>query len=423
MFKFLHTADIHLDSPLLNLNKYDDSPREEFRSATRRAFDNIVELAIAEEVRFVLVAGDLYDGDCSDFNTPLHFRRRMLELQSHDIRVFLIHGNHDAASSMKKAFRLQLPDNVQFFRTDKPETKILEDIQVAIHGQGFAQKVVEDDLSKNFPDPVHGYINIGMLHTNCGARDGHDRYAPSTVNGLQSRGYDYWALGHIHKYWGEIGPRPWIIYPGNPQGRHIGETGKRGVVIATVDGDRIDRKRHYVDVARWYHVVVDAEDCDDADGVVTHVLKCIESDTAESAAMPLAVRLDIQGTTPAHGDLCRQREVRDREIREEVLNRFDERIWVEKIKFRTRAPLTAESSQVDSAMQEFARSLDAPDLVEFARDELRAEFEKMLTSLPHDVRLPASDLDLENQQAMDVLVKDAQQLLVARVLSSGGTGR
>ena len=419
MFKFLHTADIHLDSPLLNLNKYDDSPREEFRSATRRAFDNIVDLAIQEEVKFVLIAGDLYDGDCSDFNTPLHFRRRMEELQQHDIRVFLIHGNHDAASTMRKAFRLELPNNVEFFRTDRPETKLIEELSVAIHGQGFASKVVEDDLSKNYPEPVPDCINIGMLHTNCGSREGHDRYAPSTVDGLQSKGYDYWALGHIHKYWGEIGPRPWIIYPGNPQGRHIGETGPRGVIIATVDGDRIDRKRHFVDVARWYHVKVDTEQCADADEVVAAAINSIENDTRESSNMPLAIRLDFFGNTQAHRGLMRESGYWDTQIREEVLNRFDERVWVEKIRFRTR-PQADTTAEPDSAIYDFVNSLKDADLVDFARDELRADFEKMLTTLPHDPRLPPTEINLEDDKAVSALIADAQELLAGRVLNSGG---
>lgn len=140
MFKFLHTADIHLDSPLLNLDNYDNAPRDDFRSATRRALDNIVDLAIGEQVRFVLVAGDLYDGDCTDFNTPLHLRRKMEQLGDHGIRVFIIQGNHDAASSMRKAFSLQLPENVHLFRTDKPETVTLDDLGGRNSRPGFCDQ-------------------------------------------------------------------------------------------------------------------------------------------------------------------------------------------------------------------------------------------------------------------------------------------
>ena len=64
--KFLHAADFQLDSPLRGLERYEGAPVEEIRSATRHAFDNLVELAIDEEVGCVLLAGDLYDGDWKD---------------------------------------------------------------------------------------------------------------------------------------------------------------------------------------------------------------------------------------------------------------------------------------------------------------------------------------------------------------------
>lgn len=418
MFKFLHTADIHLDSPLLNLDNYDDVPREEFRSATRRAFDNIVALAITERVKFVLIAGDLFDGDCSDFNTPLHLRRKLGELQAADIRVFIIQGNHDAANNMKKAFRLQLPDNVHLFGTSKPETHLIEDLKVAIHGQGFADKAVTEDLSKNYPDPVPGYLNIGMLHTNCGSREGHDPYAPSTPKALSAKGYDYWALGHIHKPQTVSGPAPWIIYSGNPQGRHIGETGERGCIIATADGDRIDKKMHAVDVLRWHIVDTNIEDCDDAGSAIAKAVREIAAIAEQSGDLPLAVRLKFTGKTAAHRELARHADYWDGQVREAVLDRFNERVWVEKVKFKTK-PIAAKSEVIDSGLDELIADLQKPQLAAFARTELRADFEKMLGQLPHDPRLESDHLDLDNDAAMALVLGEARAMLVSRILDSG----
>ena len=418
MFKFLHTADIHLDSPLLNLDNYDNIPRDEFRSATRRAFDNIVALAIREQVRFVLIAGDLYDGDCADFNTPLYFRRKMEELRDADIRVFIIQGNHDAASNMKKAFRLQLPDNVHLFSTRKPETVQLDDLKVAIHGQGFADKAVEEDLSKNYPDTVAGYINIGMLHTNCGSHEGHDPYAPSTIGGLSSKGYQYWALGHIHKPQTLTGPDPWIIYCGNPQGRHIGETGERGCILATVDGDRIGKKMVPVDVLRWELLTCDVRMCADGDSVVAEVVRQLTGLAEAAGDMPLAVRIKLTGRSVAHRDLAKHADYWDTQIREAVLNRFSERVWVEKIRFKTK-PAAAAADVVDSALDELLNDLNDSALADTARSELRADFEKMLTALPHDPRVDAGDLDLDNDAAMAVVLAEARDLLTSRILTAG----
>ena len=124
MFTFLHAADIHLDSPLLKLEHYDGAPVEDLRSATRRALENLVELAIVERVDFVLIAGDLYDGDWKDYNTGLYFVSQMTRLREAGIPVFIIAGNHDAASKMTKTLRL--PDRVFLFPTDKPDTSILK---------------------------------------------------------------------------------------------------------------------------------------------------------------------------------------------------------------------------------------------------------------------------------------------------------
>ena len=192
MFKFLHAADIHLDSPLQKLEQYEGAPVRELRQATRRAFENLIELAIAEKVDFVLIAGDLYDGDWKDYNTGLYFISRITKLNDANIPVYIITGNHDAASAITKTLRL--PDNVKMFPTDKPCTFKLEEVGVAIHGQGFATPAVKKDLSAGYPVAVAGYFNIGMLHTCATGREGHEPYAPCTVAALESKGYDYWAL-------------------------------------------------------------------------------------------------------------------------------------------------------------------------------------------------------------------------------------
>jgi len=136
VFKFLHTADIHLDSPLQKLERYEGAPVEALRQATRRALENLVELAVAEQVAFVLIAGDLYDGDWKDYNTGLYFVSQMRKLREAGVAVYIIAGNHDAENRITKTLRL--PEGVHFFPTDGPDTVHLVDPDVAIHGQGFA---------------------------------------------------------------------------------------------------------------------------------------------------------------------------------------------------------------------------------------------------------------------------------------------
>ncbi len=419
MFKFLHTADIHLDSPLLNLDNYDDAPRDDFRSATRRALDNIVEVATTEDVQFVLIAGDLYDGDCADFNTPLHFRSKMRELGDCGIRVFVIQGNHDAESKMRKAFRLQLPDNVHLFRTDKPETVTIDELNVAIHGQGFATRAVTEDLSKCYPNPLPGMVNIGLLHTSCGTHHRHDNYAPSSVNGLRDKEYQYWALGHIHTGQRLAGPSPWIVYPGNPQGRHIGETGAKSCVVATYDGDAIQIEDHYVDVLRWFHVTVDVAGCTDADSVISSIQVDIAERLQEAGELPVAARIELMGATKAHSQLVKQADYWDNEIRNMVLDHFDERIWVEKIKFNTSANIDRIRT-TDSALGDLIASLRDPVLGKTALNDLRDDFNKLRSDIPTDPRLPDDEIDMESAEAAEALIHDAQELLIGRLLEMGG---
>jgi DNA repair exonuclease SbcCD nuclease subunit len=422
MFKFLHTADIHLDSPQLNLDQYDGAPTQ-LRNATRRAFDNVVELAIREQVRFVLIAGDLYDGDCRDFNTPLHLRRKLNELDQHGIRVFIVQGNHDAENRMRKAFSLQLPSNVCLLGTSRPETHRIDDLQVAIHGQGFAARDVTENLSANYPSPERGWLNIGMLHTSCGVYEAHARYAPSTIGGLTRMGYDYWALGHIHKRETLAGPEPWIVYPGNPQGRHVREAGPRGCAIVMVEADRVSRVQwHDTDVLRWHVCNVDASEYDDPDAILAATDDLLREQLAKANGRPLAVRIEVYGATKAHRDLVRHAHHWQERWRVSVLNQFDDQVWVEKIHFRTRAQVSAATWQADDPIGQLLQSVAADDAFRAAWMTVREEYELLRNQLPTDPRLveTATTLDEGPSDRAETLFAEAKELLLGSLLQSEG---
>jgi len=179
MVRFIHAADIHLDSPLLGLERYEGAPVDAIRGATRQSLQNLVNLACDEQVDLALIAGDLYDGDWKDYNTGLAFSSQMAKLREAGVRVFIVAGNHDAANQMTR--RLRLPENVKMLSSREPETVVLDDLGVAIHGQGFDKQAVTDDLSIRYPDAVRGMVNIGLLHTCAEGREGHGRYAPCSL--------------------------------------------------------------------------------------------------------------------------------------------------------------------------------------------------------------------------------------------------
>ena len=184
MFRFIHAADPHLDSPLQGLEAHDSAPIDVLRGATRRAFENLIQLAIDEPVDFVVIAGDLYDGDWRDYSTGLFFRNQMARLKASGIPVYLIAGNHDAASVISK--KLSLPDNVHVFSTRTPESFSIPELPVVIHGRGFPNRAVPENIAVEYPAAVPGTFNVGLLHTSLTGRPGHDTYAPCSEQDLEA---------------------------------------------------------------------------------------------------------------------------------------------------------------------------------------------------------------------------------------------
>lgn len=422
MFKFIHAADIHLDSPLLNLEQYDGAPLDTLRVATRDAFDNLVAIAIEEEVRFVLIAGDLYDKDSPDFNTPRHVRNKFRELERNGIEVYIIQGNHDATTIAKTAFQaLSLPDNVRVFPTKKPETFLIEDLHVAIHGQGFASRAVAEDLSAAYPLALPGYFNIGLLHTNLGGNQTHDNYAPSTTDGLRSKEYQYWALGHIHKRDKGIGSTKQIIhYPGNTQGRHIRESGEKGCTLVTVDDQsNISMKFRATDVWRWGQCEPDVTGAEHPEDIVVAIRQALEASMMSADERSLAVRVVLKGQSAAHRPLLEGLDRWKHEIRRDAFDVFEDRVWIEKVLVRTRHPLAQVSHQPNEAYGELVAGIHELPLVEDTFADVRDELEKVIKLIPRDVRLDHLRIDLDDAFTVERLVEDAKQLLIARLLSGG----
>ena len=331
MFRFIHAADIHLDSPLRGLESYEDAPVDEIRNATRRAFDNLVALAIEEEVRFVLLAGDLYDGDWKDYNTGLFFTERMGRLKRQGINVFMVSGNHDAQSRISQ--HLQPPDNVTIFSVRKPETILLDDVGAAISGQGYASRAITRNLAQRYPQYHPGYFNIGLLHTGLNGREGHEPYAPCSLDDLKSKGYDYWALGHVHQR-EVISEDPWILFPGNLQGRHIRETGPKGASLVTVENGRVtDVTHHELDVLRFCIARVDLSGCPNMDAIHDPVRRALENQQAHGDRRVLAVRLELTGKSPFHMNLVSNAAHLTESFRGITAGLGD--MWLEKVLFKT----------------------------------------------------------------------------------------
>ncbi|MEW6520519.1 MAG: DNA repair exonuclease [Thermodesulfobacteriota bacterium] len=419
MFKFLHTADIHLDSPLKGLEAYEDAPLEEIRGASRRAFDQLIDFAVDEEVDFLLIAGDLYDGDWKDYHTGLFLVNRMGRLQRAGIRVFIVAGNHDAASNTTRA--LPLPDNVSLFSPRKAETKLLDDLRVAVHGQSYAARDVRENLALGYPPRQAGYFNIGLLHTALSGRAGHESYAPCTVDDLRARGYDYWALGHVHQQ--EVVARdPWIIFPGNLQGRHIRESGAKGATLVTVEEGRVTAvQQREFDVLRWLLAPVDLSACQTIEAVFGQVRQALEAGRAAGEGRPLAVRLMLSGACPVHAELIDRWPRLLDELRGVAAASGE--VWLEKVlpQTRRRTELAGLVGR-DTALAGLLRSLDELPLGAEDLFTLVPDLPAFKSRLPAELFEGDEPLLADSPGQTETLRAEVRELLAARLLQHGGQG-
>ena len=415
--KFIHAADIHLDSSLHGLEHYEGAPVEEIRSATRRAFDNMIELAIDEGIDFVLLAGDLYDGDWKDYNTGLYFMERMGRLREAGLRVFMVAGNHDAASQITK--HLRLPDNVTVFATRAPERIILDDINVVIHGQGFTTRAVTDDLSQAYPQRDPQYFNIGLLHTCLDGKPGHEPYAPCTVDGLRSKGYQYWALGHVHKR-EEVSKDPWIVFPGNIQGRHIRETGPKGCTLVTVEEGEVTGVEHRdLDVMRWSLCELDISASETVDDIYEQVREGLQSALDAAEGRPVAVRLVLQGACSAHSALHADRERWIQEYRALATGLGGAGVWLEKVSIKTKPSVSAdEVLERDDALSGLLCAIRDIELDASALDELADEISALRQKLPAELLSGDDPYDPTDPAVLKDTLEDIKELLVNRLLST-----
>ena len=332
-FQFLHAADLHLGSPLLGLAQKDGDVAARFARASRDAFEDLVTRALEEEIAFAVIAGDVFDGDWRDASIGLFFNRQLARLANRGVPTYFLRGNHDADSVVTRS--LTWPDSVVEFSTRRPETHRLEELRVALHGRGFPRREVAENYAVDYPEPVPGWFNIGVLHTACG-RAGHENYAPCTAAELAAKGYDYWALGHVHAF--EIVSRdPWIVYPGNLQGRSVRECGEKGAVVVDVADGRVDAVRRVAtDRARWAEVVVDAEAHDDEASLMRAVEAAVRPHADGAEGRMLAVRVSFAGVTPLHARLLADAELRDKT--EAAAQRCGDDVWLERLRVATTQP-------------------------------------------------------------------------------------
>lgn len=363
--KFLHCADLHIDSPLLGLPRYPGAPVEMMRAATRHAFTNIVDVAIEQRCAFAVIAGDIFDGDWQDFQTGLFFASELARLAEAQIPVYVVRGNHDALTRITR--QLRLPANVHVFADREPQTLRDENSGFAVHGQSYSTSVITANLAATYPPPVPGLLNVAVLHTALDGRDGHDPYAPTTADELARKGHAYWALGHVHAR-EVVRADPWIVFPGNAQGRHARETGAKGCYVVDCDGDAVQAAKFIAtDAARWAHQTIDMASVATEEALNDAGRKAVVAARATAEGRPLALRLTLRGRSRLYAKFGADSERITNDLRVTVMETGGQEVWLEKVKVDVAPELDlAELAKRDDpvgwalrGLEELGRSADA----------------------------------------------------------------
>jgi exonuclease SbcD len=254
-WRFMHAADLHLDSPFKGMSDLPQQLRERVRESTFQSLNQLIKLAIHEKVDFVVISGDVYDLADRSLRAQIRFQKAMRQLAEQDIQVYIIHGNHDPEDG--RAAKLAWPAGVHFFASDRVETVAVEKqdrgVIAQIHGISYKTAAIMENLALQYRSGGQSIYQIGLLHTNVDGDPAHDNYAPCSKDDLLSSGIHYWALGHVHTR-KVLHTSPAIVYPGNLQGRSIRETGPRGCYVVDVDDEgRAELTFHALDSLRWYY--------------------------------------------------------------------------------------------------------------------------------------------------------------------------
>jgi exonuclease SbcD len=317
-FCFVHVADLHLDTPFACTRV--DSPQmaEILREATFQAWERVVSICIESSAGFLVVAGDIFDASQKSLRAQLRFRDGLERLNHHSIPVFVTHGNHDPLDSVSAS--LPPPPNTYVFGPEVESREVRRDGQLLalLTGVSHPQKNESRNLARMFsqvsdqqnPRP----FRLALLHCNVGAETGHDAYAPCELTDLTSAGYDYWALGHVHER-RILSRSPWIVYPGNTQGRSLRELGSRGCVLVEVEGAEVVGEPRFVetDAVRWFSVDVDAEPFANTHELLEGLLReCLRFQQAADGR-PAVGRLVVRGRTHLYRELRRPGYIADLE--------------------------------------------------------------------------------------------------------------
>lgn len=411
-FRFIHTADIHLDSPLRSLALRNEALAELIGNATRDAFEAIVGHCLDEQVDALVIAGDLYDGDQTSMKTARFLAGQMQRLNMAGIAVYTIRGNHDALSRITQ--ELVLPANVKIFGGRAETVELVSGgLDIAIHGLSFAKPQAPESLLPKFRAPVTGAINIGIMHTSLAGAQGHDVYAPCSLSDLHASGFDYWALGHIHQRSDHSATRT-VIMPGMPQGRDINEAGAKTISLVTIaDGRTITVEERRTSIAQFERVSVDLSGISEWREAATAIEAALGRQREQTASAHLVARLRLVGQTELSWRLHRDIDLLQTEA-EERGDRIGQ-TWIEKLELAVTPPEATGGVTADPIVELGQLMREAVMTRPGFRDDIAEMVTELLAELPPESRSFAGDDATGFRQFVERLMVDGADDITARM--------
>lgn len=413
-FRFVHAADIHLDSPLRSLALRDAELAALIGDATRSAFLATVRLCLAEQVDALLLSGDLYDGDQTSMKTARFLADQVDALDKAGIAVFIIRGNHDALSRITK--ELSYPESVTLFGARTKPVAVQRPagaLPIIIHGTSFTETKAPESLLSKFGRPTEGAFDIGILHTSLGGAAGHDVYAPCTVGDLQATGFRYWALGHIHRRSISSGTAT-IVMPGMPQGRDIGESGPKSVTLVTVadDGDVTLEERH-TSVAQFEPLRIDLTGVQDWGELAPLLRQALGPLREVTRSEHLVARVTIAGSTPLAWRLLHDREA----VLTEAQRQADAmgKTWIDKVEFECSAEISIPGSGNGDPVEELRLMMDDVRHDPAFKAEISKYAEELRDQLPNECRSVLGSDEQSFAAAIDRAARDGLDEVLARL--------
>ncbi|MBB6443462.1 metallophosphoesterase family protein [Bacillus benzoevorans] len=286
---FIHAADLHLDSPMTGLSQLPKKIFERIKESTFTALRKLTDAAIEHKVDFVILAGDLFDEEDRSVRAQTRLRKEMMRLSEHQIEVYVVYGNHDHLNG--KWIHLDLPENVHIFK-DEVEIKIFRKEDTSAHLYGFSYPVrhVTENRMAEYVKQEGADFDIGILHGYGGGAGEHARYAPFQIKDLLAKKFDYWALGHIHKR-ELLNEMPYIVYPGNIQGRNKKESGSKGCYLVTLTAG--ETKLEFIETSDvlWEECMIDSREVHSFQDLYLLCLQEMEKKRSFTKGVLLTLRL------------------------------------------------------------------------------------------------------------------------------------